>query len=75
MLVNDRLHKDTQSCRPSGWPYRGEADIPGGKGIDNLMHKGNLSVRGEIGFQGNSDALDTYNSEIGDMLFVSICTK
>lgn len=65
MFVNDRPHTDTLECRLSSKLYRGEVDSVEGKTLDNLMYKGDLSVREEAGFASNSDAGNTRYSRKG----------
>ena len=67
MLVTVRLDTDTLECRPSPNLYRVEAGSTVRKVLDNHMFKASLTLRGKVGFNSNSDAIDTHNSGQEDL--------
>ena len=61
MLVNVKKQIETQECHLSSWLFRGTVNSPVMVGTVNLICIGFLTLREEVGFQSNSDILDTHN--------------
>jgi hypothetical protein len=64
LLVNVKKQIETHECHPSLWHSRGTVNSPVMVGTVNLNCIGFLTLRGEVGFQCNSDALDTHNPNL-----------
>ena len=68
MLVNDISHVETLRCRLSLRLFRGTLNSSKAERNSEPHCEGKISDRKEVGFQSNSNALDTHNSNIQEVL-------
>ena len=66
-MLNDRTDTDTFGCRLRLKLYRREAGDSVRKESDNPMYKAVLSVREKVGFNHNSNVIDTHNLTNGSL--------
>lgn len=66
-MLNDRTDTDTFGCRLRLKLYRREAGNTVRKVLDNPTHKAVLSVREKVGFNHNSNVIDTHNLTNGSL--------